>query len=113
MSESPLLNSVRGDEKDEDKKMKADADCNSVVFVLVSNFMLAIQYSLLMPTVWKYLKSMGSKKYMLGFVLASFTTAQCVFMPLLGKLGVKRFDLLTLSLTLSHIHIISIGSIRH
>ena len=93
MSESPLLVTVRGVDdrsgKNEEKvKVKADADRNSVVFVLVSNFMLAIQYSLLMPTVWKYLQSMGSTKIMLGFVLASFTTAQCIFMPLLGNFSV-------------------------
>ena len=90
MSESPLLtsSSISNDDS-KGKKSKADADVNSVVFVLVSNFTLAIQYSLLMPTVWKYLSSMGSTKIMLGFVLASFTTAQCVFMPMLGKLGDK------------------------
>ena len=66
----------------------AKADRGSVIFVLVSNFTLAIQYSLLMPTVWKYVHTeMGGNYIMFGAVLAAFTIAQVFLMPIIGKIG--------------------------
>eukprot|EP00040_Diaphanoeca_grandis_P044364 m.12086 g.12086 ORF g.12086 m.12086 type:complete len:493 (+) comp9134_c0_seq2:135-1613(+) len=67
---------------------------SSLVIVLLRGFVDAIEYSILVPTVWQYLRGMGSSKAFLGLVMASYSVGRLlVYIPVgiwCDKRGLKE-----------------------
>jgi len=59
----------------------------SRAIIFVVSFFFSVEYSILMPTVWEYLRDMGQTKIFLGLTLGAFTLSQIVCMPFLGFLN--------------------------
>lgn len=51
----------------------------SLMLVIACNFVNAIEYAILMPTVWLYLEGMGATKHMLGITLAAYSLGRFLF----------------------------------
>jgi len=61
-----------------------------LALLLTSTFSIGVEYSLLMPTVWKYVRSLGGSKTMLGIVLASFSLTRTIMFPVVGHWSDRR-----------------------
>lgn len=85
---------IGGEESAADYK----ARWRSIRVVYLTMFMSSLGFSIVLSTIWPFLKNVGGSKPFLGWVVAAFSVGQLLGSPLFGWLGTRRC---TLSLIVS------------
>src|SRR5687767_8806716 len=60
-----------------------------LLLVILTVFLDLVGFGLVMPLLPLYVKSMNASPFMIGVILSSFSVAQLIATPLLGKLSDK------------------------
>ena len=57
----------------------------SSLVVLLLGFCGFVEYSVVMPSMWLYLQSLGGSRVFYGFIIGGFSAIRVVFMPIFGR----------------------------